>query len=170
MSIDTTKDIKPWFKQFYPWFLIALPLSVVIASIFTIRLAARHADDLVAEDYYKDGLAINRVIDQQRLAAQLNLSADASYDAKKGQVYLNLKGNFNDHQHNLRLSLVHATIAKLDTSVILRATNGNTFKGTLTRPNNGKWHLILEPENKTWRLDSVIHFPDQLKWHLTPKV
>lgn len=33
----------PWYKQFWPWFLIALPGSVVIASLFTISLAVENA-------------------------------------------------------------------------------------------------------------------------------
>tara|TARA_R110001592_G_scaffold59200_1_gene179570 strand:+ start:14934 stop:15134 length:201 start_codon:yes stop_codon:yes gene_type:complete len=36
-------DSKPWFKQFWPWFLISLPGAVVIASIFTIGLAIENA-------------------------------------------------------------------------------------------------------------------------------
>jgi len=36
-------DSKPWFKQFWPWFLIALPGSVVIASVFTLILAYENA-------------------------------------------------------------------------------------------------------------------------------
>tara|TARA_R110002072_G_scaffold24747_4_gene83712 strand:- start:11289 stop:11489 length:201 start_codon:yes stop_codon:yes gene_type:complete len=36
-------DTKPWYKQFWPWFLISLPSSVVIASIITISLAVKNA-------------------------------------------------------------------------------------------------------------------------------
>ena len=36
-------DTKPWYKQFWPWFLIALPGSVVVASMFTINLAVQNA-------------------------------------------------------------------------------------------------------------------------------
>lgn len=39
----TNTDKKPWFKQFWPWFLISLPASVVIASMFTISLAIENA-------------------------------------------------------------------------------------------------------------------------------
>ena len=53
-------DTLPWYRQFWPWFLIALPACVVIAAIATALIASRHADDLVADSYYKDGLAINR--------------------------------------------------------------------------------------------------------------
>ncbi|WP_425348331.1 FixH family protein, partial [Vibrio splendidus] len=28
--------VKPWYKQFWPWFLIALPATVVIWTIMTV--------------------------------------------------------------------------------------------------------------------------------------
>ncbi len=44
---------KPWYKQFWPWFLIILPLSVVVASITTFVVFSNNKVSLVAEDYYK---------------------------------------------------------------------------------------------------------------------
>lgn len=44
------QPIKPWYKQFWPWFLIALPGSVVIASMFTITLAVQNAPVIVQKD------------------------------------------------------------------------------------------------------------------------
>ena len=44
----------PWFKQFWPWFIIALPASVVIASFYTLWLAVSNPDYLVVdEDEYQ---------------------------------------------------------------------------------------------------------------------
>lgn len=44
----------PWYKQFWPWFIIALPASVVIASFFTLWLAISNPDYLVVdEDEYR---------------------------------------------------------------------------------------------------------------------
>ena len=44
----------PWFKQFWPWFIIALPASAVIASFFTLWLAVSNPDYLVVdEDEYQ---------------------------------------------------------------------------------------------------------------------
>lgn len=42
--------IEPWYKQFWPWFIIALPASVVIASFFTLWLAISNPDHLVVTD------------------------------------------------------------------------------------------------------------------------
>ncbi|MGL4901125.1 MAG: FixH family protein, partial [Shewanella sp.] len=43
---------QPWYKQFWPWFLIILPLCAVIASFATLKIALTNSDALVAEDYY----------------------------------------------------------------------------------------------------------------------
>lgn len=49
-----TGEGMPWFKQFWPWFIIALPASVVIASFFTLWLAVSNPDHLVVdEDEYQ---------------------------------------------------------------------------------------------------------------------
>ncbi|HEY3488245.1 MAG TPA: FixH family protein [Gammaproteobacteria bacterium] len=39
----------PWYRQFWPWFLIALPASALIASSITCVIALRHADEVVPE-------------------------------------------------------------------------------------------------------------------------
>lgn len=40
----------PWYKQFWPWFIIALPASVVVASFFTLWLAISNPDQIVLSD------------------------------------------------------------------------------------------------------------------------
>jgi len=47
---STTPVVESWYKQFWPWFLIALPGSVVIASMFTITLAVQNAPIIVQKD------------------------------------------------------------------------------------------------------------------------
>ena len=40
----------PWYKQFWPWFIIALPATAVIASFITLYLAIIRPDYIVVED------------------------------------------------------------------------------------------------------------------------
>jgi len=40
----------PWYRQFWPWVLIAIPLLTVIASGVTFWLAVSNPDYLVVED------------------------------------------------------------------------------------------------------------------------
>lgn len=57
MSIQQQQNTKlapgegvPWYKQFWPWFIIALPASVVVASFFTLWLAISNPDPLIVDD------------------------------------------------------------------------------------------------------------------------
>ena len=69
------EDSKPWYRQFWPWFLIALPGAIVVAGINMVFIAHDGADDLVVDEYYKDGLAINRKLEKLERAEQLGISA-----------------------------------------------------------------------------------------------
>ncbi len=40
----------PWYRQFWPWFIIALPAAAVIASFITFYLAVSRPDYLVVDD------------------------------------------------------------------------------------------------------------------------
>lgn len=40
----------PWYRQFWPWFIIALPAAAVIASFITLWLAISHPVHLVVDD------------------------------------------------------------------------------------------------------------------------
>ena len=77
----TMNDIEPWYKQFWPWFLMALPASAVIGGIITIVIAMTNPDGLVKDDYYKAGLGINRTLEREQQAATLGLSAAIEWSA-----------------------------------------------------------------------------------------
>ncbi len=49
----------PWYKQFWPWFLIAVPLITLVMGGVLLKLAISTEDSLVVDDYYKEGKAIN---------------------------------------------------------------------------------------------------------------
>ena len=48
-----------WYRQPWPWILMAAPGAAVLAGTVTIAVAVQSFDGLVAEDYYKQGLAVD---------------------------------------------------------------------------------------------------------------
>ena len=68
-------ESRPWYRQFWPWFLIAIPLFAVITGLFTVVIATVTSDGLVVDDYYKRGLSINRVLARDQQAAELGIKA-----------------------------------------------------------------------------------------------
>jgi len=71
---------KPWYREFWPWFLISLPATAVIAGVTTAAIAATSADGLVVGDYYKAGLAINQTLARDDVAQALALTATLKHE------------------------------------------------------------------------------------------
>jgi len=44
------EDDKPWYRQFWPWFVFALPAIAVIAGIATVIIAMNHRPVVVPHD------------------------------------------------------------------------------------------------------------------------
>lgn len=57
----------PWWKFGYVWLVISGPAAVVLAAIATVWLALAYPETLVAEDYYRRGVQINRELAAQQL-------------------------------------------------------------------------------------------------------
>jgi hypothetical protein len=57
---------RPWWRHGYLWLVVAGPAVVVVASVVTFGIAARGADPVVAQDYYRRGIEINRQLAHER--------------------------------------------------------------------------------------------------------
>ncbi|MDF1691698.1 MAG: FixH family protein [Zhongshania sp.] len=146
-----------WYRQFWPWFLIALPGTVVIASISTLVIAITHGDNLVRDDYYKDGLAINRYLEQDEAARLMQLSATGKL--AQGYIEITLRGTTLPSYKHLLLRWQHPTSEDRDFKTVLINNGANHYSGQLPQDVSGRWYLALESfDNKDsrWRLKS--HF------------
>ena len=89
--MQTGNTVTPWYKQFWPWVLIGLPTSVVIASVVTYFLAINGMDSVISKDYYKEGLAVNADLERDKKAVALGLSADIAIDGQNVTMSLSAK-------------------------------------------------------------------------------
>lgn len=160
MRQDSALDNKPWYRQFWPWFLIALPASVVVAGLTTVYIAFKGADDLVNDNYYRDGLAINKRLEQDQVALKMGLTADISLDAESGELFVVIKGEeVSDKQ--LFLQLLHPTDENRDRDYVLSLMSPNRYRVDLNIGLNHRYYLRLFPEpGREWRLNGEINFTD----------
>ena len=56
----TPPPAEPWWKFGHVWLIIAGPLIVIVAGFVTLWLAISRPDPVVAEDYYRQGIEINK--------------------------------------------------------------------------------------------------------------
>jgi hypothetical protein len=82
----------PWYRHRWPWLLMSGPAVVVVAGIFTAWLAISRADALVADDYYKQGKAINKDLrrdhEAQRLGAAIGIGYDPAAAVLRGRLQM----------------------------------------------------------------------------------
>jgi hypothetical protein len=141
---------KPWYREPWPWILMSGPAAVVAAGAVTTALAVSSFDGLVADDYYKQGLAINRVIARESAARQLGVTASLSFDPTRTHVRVML--GEGARPASLRLTLVHRTLPAEDQSIVLTEVSPGFYEGALLAPRRGALHARLEDGAGRWRL------------------
>ncbi len=151
------KDLEnqPWYRNPMVWMVIALPMTAVVAGIITLFIAMNTEDSLVTDDYYKEGLAINRVLGHDRKAAELGLSAFVDINSRSGEILLSLSADQAiEAPEELTLKLIHRTRSGQDqvTTLIKTSTGEADYKGFLKPPIiEGRWTLQIL-QHDIWRL------------------
>ncbi len=153
------QDTTPWYRQFWPWFLIALPGTVVVISFHLMYTAYKHSDDLVVDQYYKVGLAINRQLERKERARELELAA--AFTITDQQVTARLDGQVS--ADTLELTFSHPMEADRDFSIPLQRVGAGIYHGILTAAVGERWHWILsDSSGGEWRLDGIVSARDLL--------
>lgn len=62
MTNDPMTKAAPWWKHGYVWMILGGPAAVVVAGIATVVIAVRTPDPVVAADYYRRGMEINKTL------------------------------------------------------------------------------------------------------------
>jgi hypothetical protein len=148
-----TEKVAPWYREPWPWILIALPLSAVIAGIATLVIAIKHPDELVAEDYYKQGLAINRVLERESRAAALGLRAQAMISGNR--IRIGLSAADADLPGSIVVRFIHPTRAGEDRSIVLGMITNGWYDGEMPGMAAGRWRVQAEDDQGIWRLTGV---------------
>ncbi len=149
--------VKPWYKQFWPWFLIILPLTVVVWTIVTVIVFSNNSVSLVTEDYYKKGKGINIDLSKIHVAEELGLKASV-YSAGNDVVIQFDKGSL-DHFPALQVMFAHRTLADRDFSKLATSDAKGNYKISLDDEMQGPWFIELTPHNGEWLVQGRVTFP-----------
>ena len=142
---------RPWHREPWPWILMAGPAVVIVAGFATLWLAIASDDGLVADDYYRRGLAINQTLSSGQAARELGLSADVALSDAAGRVVVTMHGAAA-LPDVLQLRLVHPTRAVSDQQLELRKTGPRSYAAALDAPIGGRRVVLIEDGTRRWRL------------------
>ncbi len=161
--------IPPWYKQFWPWFLIGLLASSITFSLVYLVLSIRYYDGSVGGDYYERGLAINEQLAKQEHAQALGLEAVMRADARTGDIVVDLQGERRPER--LHLALVFPTDSHRDRSLTLEHVRDGRYVTMIDEPLQYRWYLQLQPaegRDAEWRLTGEARFPSDDEIALVP--
>ncbi len=149
--------VKPWYKQFWPWFLIILPLTVVVWTILTVVLFSKNAVSLVAEDYYKKGKGIN--VDISRVKEAKRLQLNANLDSNDSAVLIHFQQGQLGHYPALLATFTHRTLPDRDFQQMVTSDASGIYRIATDKPIQGPWYVQLEPHTKDWLIQGKVTFP-----------
>lgn len=86
MQSGTLDSTVPWWRFGHVWLILAGPAIVVVASFVTLYLAVTRPDPVVAEDYYRKGVEINKTLGNQANRPGLAPAMQARNHAATGVV------------------------------------------------------------------------------------
>ncbi len=145
---------QPWYRHRWPWFLATGPVIVIIAGGITTWLAATGNTALVADDYYKQGLTINRTLERETRADELGVrvTVDTKPQGDDGtslDVVLEMRDK-TGYPQRLRVLLTHPTRSELDRELLLTGENGH-YTGIVRNLAPTHWKLVIEDDARVWR-------------------
>ncbi|MBV2262469.1 MAG: FixH family protein [Thauera sp.] len=167
-SKKSEAPIEPWYRQGWPWFLIALPATAVVAGVATLVIAAKTFDGMVVDDYYKEGQAIVQTLGRVEHARELGLRAALRIRSDSIHVELTATapGSLPD---SIRLTVAHPTRGGLDQELLVRGRSG-VYETALAPLSTGRWLFVIQDEARSWRMDGSAYLPAEMEIRMDPNV
>lgn len=166
--MNTRAARMPWYREPWPWLLMAGPAAVVIAGVATLYLAVVSNDGVVADDYYKRGLAINQTLSRDALALQRNYRAQITFAADYGKVTVAFASGAPAREQ-LVLRIAHPGRLVLDHRLPLTRVAEDRYAAAFPPLTPGRWRITLEDTSQTWRLVGDVVTPGQTRVELAPR-
>jgi uncharacterized protein len=159
--ISNNTSAQPWYKHRWPWLLMLGPFVVVVAGIITGWLAYTNQDALVVDDYYKQGKTINQDLRRERVAASMKLEATLRYEPDGGKLVGTIASHSQPLPAKLFITLVHSTQPGKDLTLNAQSDQEGRFTVGLPMLDMARWQIVIEGEQRDWRLGATWAWPQQ---------
>ena len=159
---------KKWYQQYWPWFLLLLPLAAVIASLVTVYIFSKNPVALVSENYYKEGKGVNQDLSRLRQADALGISAKMQIShapsdlTKQGKTVVTVlldKGRLAQFMP-IKVQFRHRTLPERDIEQILTPdAQDGYYYAFIPATLSGPWHIEVASFDDSWELATKAQLP-----------
>ncbi len=154
LPVESTGE---WYRYGWVWFVFTIPFAAVLFGIVMIVSANYQPDDVVVDNYYKEGKGINKRIARDAKADELGVRVTLEALTDTGAVFgIEAAGG------DIQMSLFHVTDQKQDMTFQLVSqgegvytVSSAEFARRLNQP--GIWYI--EFTDYDWRLRTRLQTP-----------
>lgn len=154
-------DSAPWYRHPWVWGVILIPFSAVAFGIVMITTVTLFPDDVVVDNYYQEGKAINERIGMDVQAERQGIEV-TSRVLSGDEIAFHIE---NADDSIVVLNLYHVTDASKDRRLVLLPESGQIWRanadGPLPFDQAGVWYVELEGADGGWRVRSRVVTPVQ---------
>ena len=150
----------PWYRQFWPWFVMAPPIAAMAGGFLTLWLAVQHADSVLPDRLSRIGLAVKPDHAIGASGALLTLRP------QDHSLHLKVEGDTSTTPLTLRW--IHPTLPERDQIAVMRPMAPGTYEASFPNVLNEAWLLRLE-STSGWVLEGRWQ-PGDIEVHLLPLV
>ncbi|KPJ82643.1 MAG: hypothetical protein AMJ58_00310 [Gammaproteobacteria bacterium SG8_30] len=152
MQAEAGRGAAPWYREPWVWLVIAVPAAAVAGGIVTLVLATSGSDELVRDDFRKEGLAIYLDPERDEAARRVGARARLDLDATAGSLRASITLETSALPREMIVLLSHATRAEYDRLLTLRRVAPGEYAASLEALPHGHWYVELTPADRSWRL------------------
>jgi uncharacterized protein len=161
--MQQTTERTVWYREPWPWIVMAGPALAVIGSLVSTYLAVHGADPVVDENYYEHGLQINRELARAQQASHIQLQADLQMTGvhRGDEVRVHLMANEQLRDSAIRIRLINPIGEFSERTAVLGRVPGSSvarFYGQwLQAPDDrlsldrGSWRAVIEGDD--WKIE-----------------
>jgi len=108
----TSLSTPPWYRQFWPWFIMLPPAVAMVGGFMTLWIALQHADSVLPDRLSRVGLAVQP---DHAVGAS---GASFTIHPQTGLLHLHVDGDVSTTPLTLRW--LHPTLPERDQITVLR--------------------------------------------------
>lgn len=151
MKTASNKPAHPWYREFWAWFVLAIPALGVASGVAMIVISLHNAPQEITGDHQRLGKTTVATGSMSGAAQALGLAGRLSVG--NGRVELLLDADRPESlPSNLLLRFDHPVDARFDTSVVLERRDTRRWVADLTDQPPSRARVILTDPMRKWGL------------------
>ena len=163
----------PWYREPWAWFVLSPLIAVLLVCSVLVTLAVYGGDDVVSDDYYKEGKMVNNRFAAEAYAKSNNINGQLVLNNTGRGVQLTMQSDV-ELGSELVLVLSHPAEADLDQTLVLRLREPNLYQVEFDQLLTGRRYIRVESRAHAsaaadtampqphWRITGEINFEKDL--------